>query len=108
MATTRHMSAPKEFHRYANTRHMQITRQNCLHNGGLTECVIPLMYVGYGTLQGQSPIDVKGMLHRAAATAHSDSAPEPPRPAATSAFSDALPQASSTPGRNAAPCVIII
>ncbi len=40
MATTRHMSAPKEFHRYANTRHMQITRQNCLHNGGLTESVM--------------------------------------------------------------------
>ena len=48
-------------------------------------------------LQGHSPIDVKGMLNRAAASAQSDSTPEPSRPTAASAFSNAPPPAS-TPG----------
>ncbi|CAL5224470.1 g7162 [Coccomyxa viridis] len=49
--------------------------------------------------EGQSPIDIKGMLNRAAAFAQSDSTPEPSRPTAASAFSNAPPP-PSTPGRD--------
>ena len=81
--------------------HMQVTGQKyCMRDGEGSCQVSALRQVCYGTLQAHSPIDVKGMLHRAATSAQTDSAPEPPRPAAASAFSNAQPQASSKPGTN--------